>query len=81
MSDYWDKDLLSEGMKAKVNRKCCVSFFAWTAKPHPTIKVLLISYFASNPESGKDPESIRSPESEPELEQPNHDSAPLVLKI
>ena len=26
MSDNWDKDLPSEGMKAKVNRKCHVSF-------------------------------------------------------
>ena len=27
MSDNWDKDLPSEGRKAKVNRKCHVSFF------------------------------------------------------
>ena len=27
MSDIWGKDLPSEGIKAKVNRKCHVSFF------------------------------------------------------
>ena len=26
MSDKWDKDLPSEGMRAKVNRRCHVSF-------------------------------------------------------
>ena len=27
MRDNWDKDLPSEGMKARVNRKCHISFF------------------------------------------------------
>ena len=65
-------------MKAKVNRKCHVSFFAWTTETRSTIKVLFISYFVSNPESESESEpeseSIRSPESE----QPHHDSAPLA---
>ena len=56
-------------------------FFAGTAETHSTIKVLFISYFASNLESESEPESesIKSPESEsePESEQPHHDSAPL----
>ena len=85
MSDNWNKDLPSEGMKAKVNRKCRVSFFAWTAETPSTIKVIFTSYFASNPESESESEpeseSIRSPEPEPESEQPHHDSAPLVSAL
>ena len=75
MSDNWDKDLPSEGVKAKVNRKCYVPFFAWTVETRSTIKVLFISYFASNPELESESES----EPEPELEQLHHDSASLVL--
>ena len=83
MSDNWDKDLPSEGMKAKVNRKCHLSFFAWTAKTRSTIKVLFSLYFVSGPESESEPESesIRSPESESESEQRHHDSAPLLLPL
>ena len=83
MRDNWDEDLPSEGMKAKVNRKCHVSFFVWTAETRLTIQVLFILHFVSDPESESEPESgsesIRSPESEPESEskQPHHDSAPL----
>ena len=81
MSDNWDKDLPSEGMKAKVNRKCHLSFFAWTAKTRSTIKVLFSLYFVSDPESESEPESesIKSPESE--SEQPHHDSAPLIKAL
>ena len=75
MSDNRDKDLPSEGMKAKVNRKCQVSFFACAAETPSTIKMLFILYFVSGPES--EPESIRNPESESESEQPHHDSAHL----
>ena len=64
MSDNWDKDLPSEGMKAKDNRKCHASFFACTAETRSTIKVLFILYFASDRKSEPDSESIRSPESE-----------------
>ena len=78
MSDNWDKDHPSEGMKAKVNRKCHVSFFACAAETPSTIKMLFILYFASGPES--EPESIRRPESESESEQPHQDSAPLVQR-
>ena len=80
-SDNWDKDLPSEGMKAKVNRKCHLSFFAWTAETRSTIKVLFILYFLSGPES--ESESNSNPKSEPdweaesESEQPHHESAPL----
>ena len=70
MSDNWDKDLPFEGMKAKVNRKCHVSFFAWAAKTLSTAKMLYILHFPSDPES----------ESESESEQPHHDSAPLAVK-
>ena len=74
-------------MKAIVNRKCHVSFFAWTARTRSAIKVLFVLYFVSDPESESEsePESepIRSPESEPEpeseSEQPHHDSPPPVL--
>ena len=59
-------------MKAKINRKCHISFFAWMAETCSTIKVLSILYFAwdleSESESESEPESIRSPESEPESE-------------
>ena len=81
MSDNWDKDLPYEGMKAKFNRKCHVSFFAWTAGTRTTIKMLFILYFVSEPESESDSdseleqESIRSLESESESEQP---TTPLV---
>ena len=51
-------------------------FFAWMAETRSTIKVLLILYFVSDPESESESESIRSPESE--SKQPHHDSAPLV---
>ena len=79
--DNWDKDLLSEGIKAKVNRKRHVSFFAWTAETRSTVKMLFILYFASDPESESKPESIRSQESEPESEseQHHHDSVPFGL--
>ena len=62
-------------MKAKINRKCHVSFLAWKAGTRSTIKVLFILYFVLDPAS--ESESIRSPETESESEQPNHDSAPL----
>ena len=85
MSDNWDNDLLSEGMKSKVDRKCNVSFFAWTAETHLAMKVLFVLYFLSDPESESEPESelIRSPTSKPESEseQPHHDSAPLVQGV
>ena len=75
-------------MIAKVNRICRASssssfFFAWTAGTRPIIEVLFVLYFVSNQESESEPEpeSIRSPESEPESEQPYHDSAPLVESV
>ena len=74
MSDNWDKDLPLEGMKAKVNRKCSVSFFAWATKTRSTTKMLFILHFLSEPESKSEP--TRTPESE--SEQPHHDSAPLL---
>ena len=59
-------------MKAKMNRKCHVSFLAWTAETRSAITVLFILYFVSDPESESESEpeseSIRSPESEPESE-------------
>ena len=55
-----------------------VFFLAWTAETHSTIKVLLILYFASDPGSEPESESIRSAEPESESEQPHHDSAPLI---
>ena len=63
MSDNWDKGLPSEGMKAKVNKKRQLSFFACTAETRSTIKVPIL-YFAYDPES--------------ESEQGHNDSAPLV---
>ena len=82
MNDNRDKYLQSQGMKAKVNRKCHVSFFffAWTAETRSATEVLFILYFVSDPESGSEPESesISNPESESESEQPHHDSAPPV---
>ena len=55
------------------------------AETHSTIQVLYFSYFASNPESESEPEpeseSIRNPESDPESEQPHHDSAALVPSV
>ena len=45
MSDNWHKDLPSEGMKAKVNRKCLVSFFAWTVEIPSIVKILFILFF------------------------------------
>ena len=65
-------------MKAKIDRKCHVSFLAWTAETRSTIKMLFALYFVSDPES----ESIRSPESESESEseQRHHDSAPLKFR-
>ena len=84
MRGNWDKELPSEGIKATVNRKVRV-FFTWTADTHSNIKVLLILYIESDPESESEsgPESIRSPESEPksESEQPHHDSAPLLYNM
>ena len=65
-------------------RKCHVSFFAWSSETRSTIKVLFyISYRTRTPESESEPESIRSPESDPEseLEQPHHDTAPLLIRI
>ena len=83
--DNWNKDLPSEGMKAKSNRKWHVFFLAWTAETHSTIKVLFILYFVSHPESESESEweseSIRSTESQSESEQPHHDSAPLHFTI
>ena len=79
----WDKDLPSQGMKANINRKRHIAFFAWTAETCSTIKVVCILYFVWDPESESESEpeseSIRNPESEPESEseQPRHDSAPL----
>ena len=84
MSKNWDKGLPSEGMKAKVNWKCHVSFVSLGRRARSTIKMLFILYFESGPESESESEpeseSIRSPESESESEseQPHHDSAPLV---
>ena len=72
MSDNCEKDLPSEGLKARANRKCHV-FSAWTAETRSTIKVLFDSYFISNPESES--------ESESESEQPHHDSAPLKSEV
>ena len=72
-------------MKAKVNRRCHVFFFAWTLETRSTIKVLFVLYFVSDPESESEsePESepIRSPESESESEQAHHDSAPLLISL
>ena len=42
MRDNWD--LAADGMKAKANRKCHVSFFAWTAETRSTIKVLFFLF-------------------------------------
>ena len=69
-------------MKAKVNGKCHVSFFAWAAETRSTIKVMFIFYFSSDPESEPEPESetIMSPESESESEQSHPDSALVHLK-
>ena len=75
MSNNWDKDLPFEGMKAKVNRKCHVSFFASAAKTRSTTKMLFILHFLSDPESESESEPTRSPESESEQHQ--HDSALL----
>ena len=44
MRDNWDKDLPSEGLKAKVDRKVCVFFFAWTAETRSTFKVVLFIF-------------------------------------
>ena len=44
MSDNWDEDILSEGMKAKINRKCHVFFFCLDGEARLTIKVLLILF-------------------------------------
>ena len=69
-------------MKAQIKRKCHVFFFlAWTAETRSTIKALFILYFISDQESGSESESepIRNLESEPESEQPHHDSEPLFL--
>ena len=56
-------------------------FLAVAAEIRPTIKVLFIFDFVSDPESESEPESesIKSLESEPESEseQPHHDSASL----
>ena len=50
------------------------------AETRSTIKVLLILYFVSDPESESESESIRSPESK--SEQPHHDSAsPLHMHL
>ena len=72
MSENWDKNLPSEGMKAKVNRKCHVSFFACAAETPSTIKMLFILYFLSGPESESERSGSRSrfrgPESESESE-------------
>ena len=74
MSDNWDnKDLPSEGMKAKVKRKYHAFLFTWTADARSTFKVLFILYFVSDSESESESES----EPESESEQSHHDSAPL----
>ena len=65
-------DLPSEGMNAKVNRECQVSFFARTAMTHSTIKVLFIVYFVLALKSESESES----ESEPELESISPTTAP-----
>ena len=56
-------------------------FFPPGGETRSTIQVLFMLYFVSGPESESESEpkseSIRSPESEPESEQPYHDSAPL----
>ena len=48
MSDNWDEDIPSEGMKAKINRKCHVSFlsffFCLDGEARLTIKVLFILF-------------------------------------
>ena len=57
-------------MKAKVNRKCHVSFFLLGRRRLAlTSKVFFILNFLSDPES------------ESESEQPHHDSAPLVVSL
>ena len=76
MSDNWDEDIPSEGMKAKIKRKCRVSF-CLDGETRLTIKVFFILYFVSDPES--ESVLVMSPESESEPEQPHHDSAPLIV--
>ena len=85
MRDNWNKDLPSERMKVKINRKCHVSFSRLDGGDSPDyLSVIVILYFVSDPEPESEPESesIRIPESEPESEseQPHHDSAPLLLR-
>ena len=52
MSDNWDKGLPSKGMKAKVNRKCHVSFFALTAETRSNIAVSFYLIFRIGPGIG-----------------------------
>ena len=83
LSEIWDKDIPSEGMKAKVSRKCHAPFFAWTARTRSIINVLFILYFAwdpeAEPEPEPEPESIRSPESK--SEQPHTTTPHLCLSF
>ena len=75
MRDNWNKDPLYKGMKAKMNRKCHVSFSHSEGGDSFDYLELVILYFISDPES----ESISSPELEPESEQPHNDSALLII--
>ena len=60
-------------------------FLAVAVEIRPTIKVLFIFDFVSDPESESEPESesVKSPESESESEseRPHHDSAPLLVTM
>ena len=82
MSDNWDKDIPSEGMKVKVNRKCHVYFFRVDGGDSLDYISVIYLYLVllSDPKSQSESESepTRSPESESESEQLHHDSQPLI---
>ena len=86
MSDRWDRDRPSEGMKAKpVGNITFLFFFLLERRRLPRLLKCYFVYFVSDPESESESEpeseSIKSPESESESEQPHHDSAPLVYTV